>query len=577
MVLNSYNIFITISPLLGYNVFKVNFMRIDKLNRVLRVVSMLICVGIVFYTFMASVNEPTQIQNTVTEENVMTWNLAGVGEVEFPYSYQGTAGEFIHVYGVLPERIQDKYGFMVQSLYSAYEVYVDGELIYEYGKKLPLPYGRMTGNIRLLIELNPDMAGKNIDIFIIPYYSQHMDLSKVTFGYMDSLKNVILRENLLRLCIVVFFLAIMLVSLVLVFYQVKALDMSNAWLYAHFVFFVFVTATWIVCSSDLPQFITDCNEGVSLISFLCLSTIAIPYMGFCEQVIKGGKTIFIWMQFIGWFLPLINIWGFCLNIYDPLEVLILSHIYIGTAAALSLIYAIKEFKSGKESRILLAAVLIVIISVAVGLYFYYTAPSQGFAATFVGFGMVAFIGTLFSLVLYRQVVFIRERKYLDTYRELAYRDLLTGLGNRSAFEKTFDEILKNQQDGTPITLFMFDLNFLKKVNDEEGHPAGDRLIIGMANCLQKTFKTFGATYRLGGDEFAALITGSKKAPDRMIEEFDANVAEYNERHETKLSVSRGYYLKALEKNDSFMQDVYRFADQAMYADKQRNHLKRMEE
>ncbi|QKV19716.1 putative bifunctional diguanylate cyclase/phosphodiesterase [Oricola thermophila] len=86
---------------------------------------------------------------------------------------------------------------------------------------------------------------------------------------------------------------------------------------------------------------------------------------------------------------------------------------------------------------------------------------------------------------------------------LAYRDQLTGLGNRRSFEAAFNApALFHDSFG----LLMLDIDNLKIVNDSLGHEAGDQLISAVARRLKKMFGPDHA-FRLGGDEFAIIRHG----------------------------------------------------------------------
>ncbi|MFC4427230.1 HD domain-containing phosphohydrolase [Deinococcus navajonensis] len=88
---------------------------------------------------------------------------------------------------------------------------------------------------------------------------------------------------------------------------------------------------------------------------------------------------------------------------------------------------------------------------------------------------------------------------------LAYQDALTGLPNRRAFEEAFEGAVAH---GTPLQLLLFDLDHLKRLNDQGGHDQGDLLLRAFARVLGQTFGAVGSVYRLGGDEFTVLVSGS---------------------------------------------------------------------
>ena len=128
---------------------------------------------------------------------------------------------------------------------------------------------------------------------------------------------------------------------------------------------------------------------------------------------------------------------------------------------------------------------------------------------------------LFSVyVVYQQVLIYRMRNQLadqiqslakveslasEVYK-LAALDQLTGLYNRRSGEQRLaQEISRAQRHGRPLTVLLLDLNELKAVNDLHGHAAGDLVIKGFAERLQRAIRGSDLAVRLGGDEFMALL------------------------------------------------------------------------
>lgn len=95
-----------------------------------------------------------------------------------------------------------------------------------------------------------------------------------------------------------------------------------------------------------------------------------------------------------------------------------------------------------------------------------------------------------------------DRKKQQAYLEkLSYRDMLTGLYNRNRYIERL-EAYKQVQD-QQIGAIYIDLNGLKKVNDEQGHRAGDELIVRAAGTIAGIFAE--DAYRVGGDEFVVIL------------------------------------------------------------------------
>jgi diguanylate cyclase (GGDEF)-like protein len=100
---------------------------------------------------------------------------------------------------------------------------------------------------------------------------------------------------------------------------------------------------------------------------------------------------------------------------------------------------------------------------------------------------------------------------------LAQHDLLTGLANRVLFAEKLDEAAKRlQRHGTNFTVLMLDLDKFKHVNDTLGHPAGDQLLVEVANRLKSSLRETDVFARLGGDEFAIIQENEKNQSEGAI-------------------------------------------------------------
>jgi len=105
----------------------------------------------------------------------------------------------------------------------------------------------------------------------------------------------------------------------------------------------------------------------------------------------------------------------------------------------------------------------------------------------------------------------RQRREVDlaeakTLRSAAQTDFLTGLGNRAAFQQQAQVLMTM---GTPFSLFLIDVDYLKDVNDRLGHASGDELLRHVAGLLAHVARPFAdlRVARIGGDEFVVLCPG----------------------------------------------------------------------
>lgn len=104
---------------------------------------------------------------------------------------------------------------------------------------------------------------------------------------------------------------------------------------------------------------------------------------------------------------------------------------------------------------------------------------------------------------------IEHRSKANQYQKLALTDQLTGLPNRSNFERTLDlQIAHSSRTGEPFSLFYMDLNHFKMVNDTYGHAAGDEVLARVAQAMLSQLRAGDMLARLGGDEFGMIVRGS---------------------------------------------------------------------
>ncbi|AEE16037.1 putative bifunctional diguanylate cyclase/phosphodiesterase [Treponema brennaborense] len=142
---------------------------------------------------------------------------------------------------------------------------------------------------------------------------------------------------------------------------------------------------------------------------------------------------------------------------------------------------------------------------------------------------------------------------------IAYHDMLTGLKNRSCFNKDIN--LLTTQISTAVKIFgimIIDIDNMKNINDSRGHTAGDMLLCNAANALRQFKKDTIQLYRFGGDEFLVLAT-ELETRDSMITVSDVIMEAFET---AEISISAGI---TLYPDDSILPDqLLKFADMALH-------------
>jgi len=106
---------------------------------------------------------------------------------------------------------------------------------------------------------------------------------------------------------------------------------------------------------------------------------------------------------------------------------------------------------------------------------------------------------------------ISQGQHLERVARLAYTDALTGLANRRAIDDRLDRAMdRHRADGTEVSLVVVDVNGLKRINDNQGHEAGDRALVHFSGLLAAAAGVVPGSLagRTGGDEFCVILEGS---------------------------------------------------------------------
>jgi len=161
----------------------------------------------------------------------------------------------------------------------------------------------------------------------------------------------------------------------------------------------------------------------------------------------------------------------------------------------------------------------------------------------------------------------REARIAD----LAYRDSLTGLANRTLFnDRMAQAVAASERTGHPLSVLVLDLDRFKSVNDVLGHTVGDDLLIQVARRLQGEFRRASDTVaRIGGDEFAILLPvqnqkDAQVAAARLLQILESPVVLGDQ----SIDVSGSIGIAAFPNDGLTATELMAHADTAMYVAKQ---------
>ncbi len=151
---------------------------------------------------------------------------------------------------------------------------------------------------------------------------------------------------------------------------------------------------------------------------------------------------------------------------------------------------------------------------------------------------------------------------LDKLTKLSSIDVLTGLYNRNRLNSYMKEV--SELEDAPTALVFSDINGLKKVNDNEGHLAGDHLIKLAALTLTSVF-TEEKIFRVGGDEFVVIL---RNVSEEQVHEYLDKLHKKAKKNEVSFAV--GY---AMTNKSKDIESLLKAADENMYNDKKKFYRK----
>lgn len=162
---------------------------------------------------------------------------------------------------------------------------------------------------------------------------------------------------------------------------------------------------------------------------------------------------------------------------------------------------------------------------------------------------------------------------LDRTIKNSYIDALTGCYNQNYFIKYKNENFDIERKNNKVAFAVVDINNLKKVNDTQGHRAGDKLISDCADNLRSLFRRCDIIIRIGGDEFVVVCDNHEN-----IEKFEESLRNsINDKLRKKKIANLALGIAAFNvKLDTCVDDTIGRADKIMYEDKRlykQNHKK----
>ena len=513
--------------------------------------------------------EPLQNEDNVLLESGWTVSLDGsiiAENVTLPYSIkENVKGKTAVTTRTLPlEYPNHNTCLAIETGMSSFELQVDGQSLYRFDAtgspwKVPVYGGGFSHFVRL-----PDWTrGKEIALKM-EFSSNNSFAGNIRVPELGSKASVLL-EQLKEWPSLVFGYSFILLGLICFLVSLsfkKGKERDNLF---YFGWIEITLGSWVFTQSCSKLFIVRnpalpmnfSIAALSLLPFFLSKFVCISYtVGPSEKKLCKLSLLFPLAYVAGGILQF-------LGLVQYTDMLIYAGLALGLYLFVFFIVAFIDYcKGNKALGSLLLAVLVLIISVA-------AEEVLLFLGILLRNAVILHLGMALSgsILFWHSALIIKEGS-LSKFKEqmlleIAYTDSLTGLSNRSAYEKRIQTIMDNKTKPEVIGVLLMDINNLKEVNDTLGHLEGDRILKDFSRKIERMTPVKSEIYRIGGDEFVCLIA---KTTEEQLQKI-ANEIE-NTTFADTYSVAVGYSIFIPKKKEKFSKIIHR-ADSSMYICKNR--------
>lgn len=480
---------------------------------------------------------------------------------------------------VMERKIPEEWGIAetVLRLYirqSAVRVLIDDGVIYEYGADRVEAH-KTVGSGFVFVDFLKEYKGKKLKIELkLAEDKVYTKLDSVRLYPWKNAYRVVMTENRLPLFfggfLFIFGLAVCIMTVFAIVFSRKYIRLLCISVFS------LCMGLWTVCYYPVLVIFAIPLYSISLMEHIAFYMAPFPLLLYLHRDVvnlenKVLRTLYrvLLIAYLAVFAVAMGLHTF--DIVHLAAMIQYMMVFLILCLIFSFIVVVMSFKGSKDqNRIYLLGVLVVVVCIGYDLVGYgsdrYFGNSSFLAVKGVSsIGVMGFIFLLFLsfyIEMTKNMMQEAERSYLI---KSAYTDELTRLYNRRYCMKYLNEI--REKKTFDYTIFCFDLNNLKTVNDTFGHGKGDILIKSAGDVLTETFGNCGVVARMGGDEFIAVVhTADREKIEELKETFLKNISKKNRQiKDLHMSIAWGFALGNEIKQD--IEKVYQIADDRMYENK----------
>ena len=456
----------------------------------------------------------------------------------------------------------------VYTRYSALQVWLDEELLYESGQD-EYQKGEVLGNGYHWVTLPKNYEGKTLRI--VYFAGEKKAFTSIDPIYMIQAKQAYTEivydhflSGVIASCIMVMGVASIFFCVVTGFRDTRFQMLLWMGLFS------ICVAIWLVSNTRLMEIFFENLQTICYLEYLGMYGACTSMLFYVGEFLEDKKQKQMIHILTAGMVLLVSIL-ITLNQLDILhfpKTVLSFHIYTLFSATVIIFFLSRETAKKKlAQRVFLWGINVLVACGILELIRYrynkLCIPAHQILQSIIPLGVILFILTMFASFFCRMMERVAGEMERKTLYDMAYKDALTGIRNRAWCEKVMQEYEKQSR---PITIINMDMNHFKHVNDSLGHAAGDELLIRFAGLLDSTFKETDCVGRMGGDEFVVIMD---YVEDNVVETYMKRlllkIEEDNKKRDFpyEISVSYGYASDCTGQQETPWK-IYEKADHKMY-------------
>ncbi|MEG0672308.1 GGDEF domain-containing protein, partial [Clostridium sp.] len=479
------------------------------------------------------------------------------------------ANETVYMNSIIP-KIDSNQCLLIDSYMKNIKVYINGRSIYESDRLGPESSIKSIGRGLYFVDIPAAYSESTIKLEVTSSIPKSKGIIySVSLGDKATHITNLVKEYGLKNAIAIFM--ILMGIIVIIIYIASSLKSRGYINLACFGAFALTFGVWIIGNTSLYQVIYNNSYFGYILESCAYYFIPIPLTCFIlsnYRVKNKNILIGVIITFLIFFiikitslvlyvLGLGNFWhgASTYNVILILGILIIAYILI-----------VEIIRKNRDVYIFSSGCFFMIICCVLDLIKFYCEPLKEIGGTYI-LGVIVFMISI-GLTIARYIIRMGHNKIKDIeLKRLAYRDISTGVFNRTKFDEDMNSLNKEIGTDIDVCIIVIDVDNLKKTNDTEGHLEGDRLIIETAAILQNSFNEAGKVYRIGGDEFVVMLVNQDKKTIEECEKKRKEMVKTSNSMTCKhlaMSCGKSSYIKGQDAN---MYCVFERADRLMYENK----------